>query len=625
MSKTSVALVYEDYDQEPSNLESHNPTVAASSKFSDLTWDFNNEITNPTYSKCAKMIRWDFEVKEGENFAGPPFSILRLACKQFLYAMLWHPERNKRYKPETVIQQWMILRRFVVFLVGREYPILRFKDVTCHVVDEYLKLLRQPNNKGRMPVKEGLYRYYAGLQLLYVYRRKMSDTLQFDPFKGDSPSKVLGLSSVGVQAKTACIPDDVLHKLITSALDYVKQSDAIIEADALIKRILQSLPRAHEATVARHVKKQIKDAIAHLEVRSDISFGLGVLNRRTVAKHLIRLRTACFILIAFVTGMRLSEILSIEAGCIESECTDDGEFIWINSSIHKSLGSGVTSARWLCGPVAAKAVAVLERLTADFRGGGGCTRLFIPVTRWGLRSWNHTSVTATDANQMLKGYVNWLGLKDDKGDLFRLHSHMFRRTFARHVVRSDTTNLLALKDHFKHVSIAMTDYYVGVDEELQDLLNDEANRLSFESFDKALRSDRLGGPRGKELARQIDVAMANGRLPPEFRGEAGAHLRAEMIAEWVAAGQQIYPCGPGNVCWFREGSAMCTEGDRPVVEICNPTGCPNSVVLPEHASHWRSIKERAEELLRLDPPGEPYKQRLYTIVKIAKKVREDIS
>jgi len=29
---------------------------------------------------------------------------------------------------------------------------------------------------------------------------------------------------------------------------------------------------------------------------------------------------------------------------------------------------------------------------------------------------------------------------------------MFRRTFARQVVRHDTTNLLALKEHFKHLS-----------------------------------------------------------------------------------------------------------------------------------------------------------------------------
>jgi hypothetical protein len=33
---------------------------------------------------------------------------------------------------------------------------------------------------------------------------------------------------------------------------------------------------------------------------------------------------------------------------------------------------------------------------------------------------------------------------------------MFRRTFARHVVRYDTTNLMALKEHFKHVSLSTT-------------------------------------------------------------------------------------------------------------------------------------------------------------------------
>jgi integrase len=626
VSKTNVVPIGGEQDRRPSDSQSHNPPVSALSKFDDLTWDFNEEITNPSYTKGGKIIRWDFDVRQGEGFDDPKFASLMLACKQLFYAMLWHPERNGRCKPETVIQRWRFLRPFAVFMVNRAHPIYRFKDVTKHVIEEYLKRLRLPNKSGGKRVNEGIYHYLAGLKLLYVYRRKISEPLQFDPFDGESPSKALGLKRHGAQSKTECIPDDLLRKLITSALDYVKHSDALFAAAAFAERIRQERPEVHRGTIAYHTKRLVKGAIAHLEVRDEVSFSLGVLTQHAIAAHLIRLRTACFILIAFVTGMRISELLSLEAGCVERECTDDGEFVWINSSLHKTLGSGrATPAKWLCGQVAATAVSVLESMTSKLRRATGYRSLFVPVTKWGAHTWNGKTVGANDLGERLKDYVQWLDLRDERGNPFRLHAHMFRRTFARHVVRSDTTGLLALKDHFKHVSLAMTDYYVGVDEELQDMLNDEANRLSFESFDKALRSDRLGGPRGKELARQIDAAMADGRLPPEFRGESGSHLRAEMIAEWVAAGQQIYPCGPGNVCWFREGSAMCTKGDRPVVEICNPIGCNNSVVLPEHAPHWRSIEERAEALLGLEPAGEPYKQRLYMIVKIAKRVREDIS
>lgn len=612
-----------------SSSRSHNPSVSALSKFDDLIWDFSSEISNPSYTAADRIIRWDFDLGKGKHFSDPKFASLMLSCKQLFWATLQHPEGRSKHKPNTVTHRWRLLRPFVVFLVRRAFPILRFKDVPRHVVDEYLKTLRLPNRRGKKRENGALYAHHSVLRLLYIYRRKISDALQFDPFDGESPAKALNLPGTGAQSKTECIPDVILHKLISSALDYLRYSEYLIEADAMVEQILLENPREDGRVIFRHIERRLTE-IAHLEVSGDVSFSLGVLTRLAIAKHLVRLRSACFILIAFITGMRLSELLSLEEGCVERELTDDGEFIWINSYIHKTLGGEVVKSKWLCGPEAAKAVSVLERLTASLRSTTGCPRLFIPVIRrlanaWKARAANDRTLGASAITDALKEYVEWLDLRDDSGRLFNLHAHMFRRTFARHVVRSDTTNLLALKDHFKHVSLAMTDYYVGVDEELQDLLNDEATRLGLEAFDKALRSDRLGGPRGKELVRQIDSAMADGRLPSEFRGEAGTHLRWKMIYEWVDAGQQIYPCGSGNVCWFREGSAMCTNGDRPVVEVCNPVGCANSVILPEHAPHWRSIEERAEELLRLNSPGEPYRQRLYTITKIAKKVRKDIS
>lgn len=624
MNKTNADSIHANPERKAVDAQDNNPSVSALSKFNDSVWDFRVEMTNPAHTNADKMIKWAFEVRKGVRFDDPKYGSLLLACKQLTYATLRHPEGGVTYKPDTVLLRWGALRRFVVFLVNRDFPILRFKDVTKHVIDEYLKALRLPNKKGKQRSKQVLYLYFNVLKLLYVYRRRMSAPLQFDPFDGESASKVLGLTKAAAQSKTECIPDDVLHRLVNSALEYIKVSDHLIKAHAVVKRVHQEYSGSGKTTIGRQANKRLKNFIARLEVKG-VSFPLDLSTIFALREQISRLRTACFILIAFVTGMRLSELLSLEAGCVEREVTDDGEFIWINSSIHKRLGTGATTGRWLCGPVAARAVEILERLTVDTRRTSGCPRLFVPVTGRGRRSWNGGAVGSSAIYDKLRHYVKWLGLKDDKGRPFNLHPHRFRRTFARYVVRSDTTNLLALKEHFKHVSLAMTDYYVGVDEELQDMLNEEADRLSFESFDKALRSDRLGGPRGKELAGQVDKAIADGRLPPEFRGEAGAHLRAEMIAEWVAAGQQIYPCGPGNVCWFREGFAMCTKGDRPVVEICNPVGCTNSVVLPEHVPHWRAIEERAEALLALEPPGEPYKQRLHTIAKIARKVREDVS
>jgi hypothetical protein len=223
--------------------------------------------------------------------------------------------------------------------------------------------------------------------------------------------------------------------------------------------------------------------------------------------------------------------------------------------------------------------------------------------------------------ETINGFLDFIDLKDPDGQPYHVHAHMFRRTFARHVVRCDTTNLMALKEHFKHCSVAMTDGYVGIDLELQDLLDSENDLLSLDSFDKALRSPNLSGRQGKAIVAMVDRAIGDGRLPPEFRGEAGGHFRKKMAREFIEAGQRIYPCGASNFCWFREDSADCTRGDKPVVEICNPIGCANSVIeREEHMDYWQNIVTEGENLLAMKPKGGPYKARLISITRFAKKV-----
>jgi hypothetical protein len=201
---------------------------------------------------------------------------------------------------------------------------------------------------------------------------------------------------------------------------------------------------------------------------------------------------------------------------------------------------------------------------------------------------------------------------------------MFRRTFARHVARYDTTNLLALKEHFKHASLWMTDYYVGSDLELWTLMMEEEEKLFFESFDKALQAKHLAGPGGVHLKKRIDEAIADGRLPREFRGEAGSHLRKEMIRDLVESGQRVYPCAASNYCWFRPESALCTRGNHPLLKRCNPGACTNSIITLEHKPHWEKVERDCQELLELKPQAEPYQRALQDIHAVSRKILGDL-
>ena len=93
-------------------------------------------------------------------------------------------------------------------------------------------------------------------------------------------------------------------------------------------------------------------------------FESGVRSVRQLNKELNYLQTACFVLIAFATGMRVSEILSLREGCCETQKeSGQADLVWLRSRVFKMQGVPEgRNAKWLGGPVCARAVRVLERL-----------------------------------------------------------------------------------------------------------------------------------------------------------------------------------------------------------------------------------------------------------------------
>jgi integrase len=83
------------------------------------------------------------------------------------------------------------------------------------------------------------------------------------------------------------------------------------------------------------------------------------------------------------------------------------------------------------------------------------------------------SRACTWANGSTGSPVSWAS--PCKGQSWLFSPHQFRKTFARFVAKRDRTQLFALSDHFKHVSIAMTaKSYVGSDFKLQELISEES-------------------------------------------------------------------------------------------------------------------------------------------------------
>ncbi|HEX5432835.1 MAG TPA: hypothetical protein VFY05_01245 [Candidatus Angelobacter sp.] len=281
-----------------------------------------------------------------------------MALKQFIYALQWHPIDSVPFSVATLRNAFTHAKRFVLHLIGYPTPILRFKDVLPHHCEEYIQdLLNSPLDLG--------YKYHclSVLEKLSLYSSAMQDGLVIDPLNGEPAGQVSGWSKARpLEAQTEIIPDEVLGPLVQASLEYIdRYADFLLDANEAVAKLRQHNKERYrfQRLAARYLREHVLKAS---------NFG-GGLCARQLNKELCYLQTACFVVIAFATGMRVSELLSLSEGCCEIQ-TEPGQadLVWLRSRVFKMHGMPQgRSAKWLGGPLCARAVRVLERLSRRTR------------------------------------------------------------------------------------------------------------------------------------------------------------------------------------------------------------------------------------------------------------------
>jgi len=95
-----------------------------------------------------------------------------------------------------------------------------------------------------------------------------------------------------------------------------------------------------------------------------------VTSTKQLRHRLDRVYDACFIVIAYLVGARLSEIAGLTAGCIESHPSADGQerFAYLVGRIWKTSPDGQGRPhRWVAPAPVVRAVEVMERLSEPLR------------------------------------------------------------------------------------------------------------------------------------------------------------------------------------------------------------------------------------------------------------------
>lgn len=603
-----------------------NPKMtAAGSRFSDETWDLTIEMAAVRKPPCDKRLDFRYAFPGDKGLSNYP--VFHTHAKRLLAAMILTP-RNKLgpvFSAKTLILTLHDLRRIYTYLVKEGHgdlesvPVWTFESFAQQIESYPASLL-------------------GALRLIHLYR-DLAPAFTFDPWRVAVATPAARASIARrYQHPTEPIPDAAFRQLVQVCVSYVEdRADAILNARELLARVRAERPTATsfypDPGTLQHQKLWEKIELTkiypeHTGGQTDLQ---SVVLIHNACRHL---QTAAVALLFAITGMRLNELLTAERGCVQRTVDGTVERIWIGS-MHSKYADRSTGDRacWLCGPIGEKAIAALTRLSEPTRRESRTDYLVGPLAEHGRHRIKNVRTTyrGGSANTFFSPKGWWarflrdhrIGSTDRK--VVHIHAHQFRRTFARWCALSDSgTSLLALKDHFKHASILMTRHYAQIDDELLLLFELEKDRIRAESFDKVLRAEALGGVGGHLIKNKVTHAIATGELPRNFRGVAGARIRAECIQSWLQSGVQMRACA-GHYCVPIDPHVACGETHS---MGCNKGVCRNAVFHPEHAPGLaEKIRNDQHSLEKLSAwtPAAPYVEQLREHIRVQGKILANIT
>jgi hypothetical protein len=306
-----------------------------------------------------------------------------------------------------------------------------------------------------------------------------------------------------------------------------------------------------------------------------------------------RLYDACFVVIAYLVGARVSEILGLKVGCIVEHPSADGTetFTYLSGRIYKTADSpGGQPHRWVAPAPVVCAVAVLERLSEPVRRCSARDELWLMAAAGGDAG-IHIRRSANLIDHLNGPFAAFIDLPVHNGRSWHLSPHQGRKTFARFVGRRDRTGLHALAAHFGHVTRIMTDAsYVGTDFELGDLIDAEALDETRAALEELLTATQLAGKAGRTIAARS-----------RFRGRT----RDGDVREYVdfilrETDMRLGACDWGY-CVYRRESSACLGGEsgpNPVLRTQSTcASCANFAVTEKHRPVWAARRQRNGDLL----------------------------
>jgi integrase len=577
-------------------------------RFADLEWDVAPLMGATNIHASNKVVRFDFEVTRGRKASDVDGQTLIQTMKEFAFARLTAPPPGmRRRSPQTVITETVQLSLFARWLLRR--GIVRFSEVTEALLNEFRDHLMADRTweigdrkRGRNTLHVAL--ILRSVQRLWEYREALSDTLPVYPWHGANPRVVVGYQKHrSEENRTPVIPDDIMSALGKHSLRYVEyfSKDIIGLRTTLEGARAERLAMGHDA---RRTQSEVDGWIFRKFVRrvclsTDPETGSPwrvPWSRYSDFRHEERmLIAACFIVVAWLSGMRVSEILAIRDKSVVTEPSSDGHsLLRVYSRLFKGVPEPTGRVEsWTIVPPVARALETIAAATAYQR------RSLNDVV---FRNTTGTPLKTVSINEYINLFRDHLSAlfplapvplgKD--GQPWCFNTRQFRRTLARHIARQPF-GVVAGMLQYKHIHIATFEGYAGADSlhTWKKLLEQErllANADFLAEVAHDVAEGHVSGPKGEQMLR-------------EFRGAAGDRRGDDIVYYLRHKAKCFYP-GVLNYCFFEPETAMCLSEVKtdtkttPVLSFCHPDRCANSCVSSKHKPAWEAAIVDTEAMRR---------------------------
>ena len=274
--------------------------------------------------------------------------------------------------------------------------------------------------------------------------------------------------------------------------------------------------------------------------------------------------TKAGIIIQSQTGLRISEVLSVQEGCIHS--TDDGN-LYMEIMLGKTERAEPVPHKVFVNQLVCDAIRELSDFTKPLREESGLRELFL--TR-ALRFHNHVVVYKTDlfATYKIAPFIKRWNICDKDGEIYPLKSHQFRATYVRELIKRKLPIAYIMKQ-FGHVSIEMTAHYLT----LQEM---EVKQVYAEIVLNP--NAKLAGIRAIEI---------QNRLQGFFSGRTETDI--DTVISELASTVSFNPL-PNGICLYDFRRGNCTNGDG-----CFFYNCPNYIT---ESSFYPVLKKELELMER---------------------------